>query len=86
MSNPAPIVEDPNERLKKYITEPDLPEIHDPKPYYTPGKVDLYELFHVPECPASTTIGPVRDTAGNVIDYVEIPLEGIFSFIFNTKT
>lgn len=80
LTDPAPIVEDPKERMLKYIIEPDLPEIHNPKPYYTPSKVDLYDLFLVPDSSPSTTIGPVRDLSGKIVDYVEIPLDGTCFF------
>uniref|UniRef100_A0A336MWM2 CSON005945 protein n=1 Tax=Culicoides sonorensis TaxID=179676 RepID=A0A336MWM2_CULSO len=76
LTNPCPIVEDPKERLRKYIVEPDLPDLHDPKPYFFPAQVNLDNLFHVPDCPPSTTIVPVRDSMGNIVDYEEVPLEG----------
>ncbi|XP_063704669.1 superkiller complex protein 2 [Culicoides brevitarsis] len=75
LTDPPQIYEDPKERLLNYIINPHLPEIHDPKPHYFPGEVDIYDLFHIPDCPHSTEIVPVRDEEGHVIDFEEISKE-----------
>lgn len=69
------IVENVDNQIRRYILEPDLPEIHDPRPYYHPKEVDINALFYIPRpCPASTTLEPKRDQNGSIIDWVEVAL------------
>lgn len=67
--------------------EPDLPHLHNPKPYYHPKEVDINELFYIPlPCPATHTIGPKRDQNGEIEDFIEIELEDAGSTAQNSMS
>lgn len=59
------------------MLDPYLPSIHDPKPSYHPRQLGSYNhLFHLPPCPATTTIVAQRDPqTGEIVNFVEAPIE-----------
>lgn len=71
---PPQILSKPEDVLRNYILYPDL-DIHDPQPevlFRTPDETNLY---HLPSCPASTTLIPQRDyVTGKIVDFVEVPV------------
>ena len=71
------IIEDPEARLKRFILEPHLPMIHDPKPNYHPREQNTYDrLFHIPPCPANTQIVAERDPqTGEITNFYEAAIE-----------
>ncbi|CRK90453.1 CLUMA_CG004113, isoform A [Clunio marinus] len=71
------LIEDAETRLKKYILDPYLPKLHDPKPHYHPRQLnDLSRLFHIPPCPENTQIVAQRDPqTGEIERFIEVAIE-----------
>lgn len=71
------IIEDAEARLRKYVLDPYLPMIHEPKPNYHPRQTTSYNhLFHIPPCPANTQIIAQRDPqTGDIVNFIEAPIE-----------
>ncbi len=70
-------MEDSEKRLKKYILDPYLPELTDPKPKYFPHHRNSYEkLFHIPPCPTDTQIVAERDQqTGKIVRFIEVDID-----------
>lgn len=70
-------MEDSQARLKKYVLDPYLPKIHDPKPNYFPRKSTSFEkLFHIPPSAQNTQIFAQRDPqTGKIEKFIEIETE-----------
>lgn len=71
-------MEDAEFRLKKYVVDPYLPQIHNPKPSYhrRPQLSSYQHLYHIPPCPANTQIVAQRDPqTGDIIKFIETPIE-----------
>lgn len=59
------------------MLDPCLPKIHDPKPTYHSRQLSTYNhLYHIPPCPANTTIVAQRDPqTGDIVNFIEAPIE-----------
>lgn len=71
------IIEDADTRLKRYLLEPELPTIQDPKPTFHPRQLGSFNhLFHIPPCPVSRQIVAQRDPqSGEILNFIETPIE-----------
>lgn len=71
------MLDDVETQLQRYVLEPYLPKLHDPKPTYHPRQLSSYNhIFHIPPCPVHMQIVANRDPqTGDIVDFVEIPLD-----------
>ncbi|KAG5678423.1 hypothetical protein PVAND_008097 [Polypedilum vanderplanki] len=79
------IVESSEKLLEKYVKNPNLPKLHDPKANYTTRQLNSYEkLLHIPSCPQNTRIVAKRnEESGKIEKFIEVQIENAGS---NAKT